>query len=87
MIFVSKFIWLYHFQKLCAEALAENDGSVPAKDTQPANVGEEMEKFAKTRFRTPLLSKLFSALGLLLAHPIPSPLFWTNFVFEVFEVS
>ena len=49
-------------EKLCAEALNETDECSPSKDTQPANVGEEMEKFAKTRFRTPLLTKLFNAL-------------------------
>lgn len=49
-------------EKLCAEALNETDECSPSKDTQPANVEEEMEKFAKIRFRTPLLTKLFNAL-------------------------
>ena len=61
------------FQKLCAEALAESDQCSPINDVEPANVGEEMEKFAKTRYRTPLLTKLFMAL-----KTIPPSSIWTS---------
>lgn len=49
-------------QKLCADAFAASDDCSSQKDLQPANVAGEMMKFAQTKYRTPLLTKLFNAL-------------------------
>ena len=51
---------------------AESDTCKLQSGDKPTNVGEELDLFAQTRYRTPLLSKLFNALKTIVPSSIES---------------